>query len=236
MNGWIKLHRVLKEKPIWNRSTAEQKVILITLLLMANHQDSEWEWMGQSFKVTPGQFATSIESVRYAAGKGISIQNVRSAINRFKKLQFLTEQPTKVGRLITICNWEDYQQEKTPTQHSNQQRGNKDLTPNNNDKKNKKEISIIFDEFRKAYPENKRGLQTELKLFLKKNKPEVVKLLLPALQKEIDYRNKLAQTKKFVPPWKHLSTWINQKCWEQEFPQIIGQTSQLITPAKGLKK
>lgn len=99
-----------------------------------------------------------------------------------------------------------------------------------------KETKQLFDIFRKAYPGTKRGLQTELKLFLKKNKPEVVKLLLSALQKEIDNRNKLAQIEQFVPPWKNLSTWINKKCWEQEFPQINGKTSQLIPPAKGLKK
>ena len=35
--GWIVLHRKLLDKPIWFESTAEQKVILITLLLMAKY-------------------------------------------------------------------------------------------------------------------------------------------------------------------------------------------------------
>ena len=33
--GWIKLHRGLLEKPIWTAATPEQKVLLITLLMMA---------------------------------------------------------------------------------------------------------------------------------------------------------------------------------------------------------
>lgn len=37
MQGWIKLHRELLDKPIWTESTPEQKTILITLLMMANH-------------------------------------------------------------------------------------------------------------------------------------------------------------------------------------------------------
>ena len=43
-NGWIKLYRVLLDKYIWLRSTPEQKVILITLLLMANHEPHKWVW------------------------------------------------------------------------------------------------------------------------------------------------------------------------------------------------
>src|SRR5690554_4820072 len=62
--GWIKLHRIIKEKPIWLASTPEQKTILITILLMANHEENEWEWKGEKFKVLPGQFVTSLESIR----------------------------------------------------------------------------------------------------------------------------------------------------------------------------
>jgi hypothetical protein len=53
--GWIKLYRQLLNKAIWQCSTMEQKVILITLLLMANHEEKEWEWQGEKFKCKPGQ-------------------------------------------------------------------------------------------------------------------------------------------------------------------------------------
>jgi len=33
---WLKLHLTLLEKPIWTAATPEQKVIFITLLMMAN--------------------------------------------------------------------------------------------------------------------------------------------------------------------------------------------------------
>ena len=35
--GWINLHRGLLKKPIWIAATDEQKVLLMTLLMMANH-------------------------------------------------------------------------------------------------------------------------------------------------------------------------------------------------------
>jgi len=142
MDGWIKLYRILKNKPIWKNSTPEQKTVLITLLLMANHEEKEWEWMSEKFKIAPGQCVTSLESIRQECGKGISIQNVRSALLRFKNLQFLTYQSTKIGRLITICNWEDYQQPEDSTQQRTQQTGNKEVTTNKNDKNDKNNINI----------------------------------------------------------------------------------------------
>jgi hypothetical protein len=160
MEGYIALYRILLDKPIWRKSTPEQKSILITLLLMANHEENEWEWMGQKFKVFPGQFITSLDSIVNACGKGITIQNVRTALERFEKLEFLTSGATKCGRLITILKWQTYQVElKKGNKGTNKdltktsQRPNKDLTPNNNDKNDKKNIyTVEFEKFYSTYP------------------------------------------------------------------------------------
>ena len=146
-NGWIKLHRKLLDKAIWRDSSSEQKAILITLLLMANHTESEWEWKGEQFHCSPGQFRTSLESIAAACGKGISIQNVRTALKKFEKYGFLTNESTKTGRLITLCNWEHYQapeeerNKASPRQVTmHQQTPNRQLTSNKNNKNdNKKE-------------------------------------------------------------------------------------------------
>ena len=139
MAGWVKLHRELTEKAIWKCSSPEQKVILITLLMLADHKESEWLWQGKKFKTQPGQFVTSVESIMKTSGVGISRQNVRSAIVKFENLGFLTNESTKTGRLITIVNWGVYQsqngdtnidtnKELTKHQHST----NIALTPNKN--------------------------------------------------------------------------------------------------------
>jgi hypothetical protein len=98
------------DKPIWESSTAEQKVILITLLMMANHKEKEWEFNGEKYKAEPGQFVTSLEAIRKKSGKDVSIKNVRTALVRFEKLNFLASQSTNRNRLITIVNWGFYQQ------------------------------------------------------------------------------------------------------------------------------
>lgn len=155
--GWVKLHREIITKPIWKLSSPEQKTILITLLLMANHQDNEWEFEGQKFVCKAGQFVTSINSISEACGKGISTQNVRTALSRFEKLGFLTNKSTKTGRLITIENWGTYQGFDSDTNKEanreitkGSQRPNKGLTTNGEckkDKNDKNKRKDIYGEF-----------------------------------------------------------------------------------------
>lgn len=157
-NGWIKLHRKLMDKAIWQCSTSEQKVILITLLMMANHEEKEWEWRGEKYAVKPGEFITSLNSIKEIAGKGITIQKIRTAIERFEKYEFLTSKSTNRNRLITIVNWELYQsneKEITSKITSNQQAGNKQVTTNKNDKNDKNDKKNIYKDFS---PELKQAL------------------------------------------------------------------------------
>lgn len=137
--GWIKLYRELLDKPIWFESTPEQKVILVTLLLMANHDGRQWEWQGQQYYAGPGQFVTSLSKIAEKAGPGISIKNVRTALARFEKYNFLANQSTKRNRLITINNWafyqdKDYQGGKETGKEvaKTWQRDGKDLATNKN--------------------------------------------------------------------------------------------------------
>ncbi len=160
MEGWIKLHRKLQEKAIWQCTTPEQKVILITILLNANHEVNEWEWQGKQFVCEPGQMVTSLNSLAEKCGKGVTIQNVRTALDKFEKYGFLTNQSTKTGRLITVVNWAFYQEfDYVSNKGSNieltkhQQTGNKEVTTNKNDKNDKKYIyNGHFQELWLAYP------------------------------------------------------------------------------------
>lgn len=137
--GWIKLHRKLLTKSIWLTSTPEQKVILITLLLMANHESNEWEWQGKKYIVQPGQLITSLPSLVKACGKDVTTQKVRTALERFEKYGFLTCKSTNKNRLITIENWENYQIDKEK-QQTEQQAPNRQVTANKNDKNVKNNI------------------------------------------------------------------------------------------------
>ncbi len=152
--GWIVLHRKLLDKPIWFESTAEQKVILITLLLMANHAEKEWEWQGQKYVAKPGQFVTSLPKIVEACGNGISIKNVRTALKRFEKYGFLADKSTNKNRMITINNWAFYQDKpdghgrQTGSQVAdNRQATGRRVASNNNDKQiNNVTNNVVVDE------------------------------------------------------------------------------------------
>jgi len=147
--GYLKLWRELYLKPIWTDSTPEQKVILVTLLGMANFSDREWEWQGKSFKAQKGQFVTSLNSIVKNAGKGITVMKVRTSLDRFEKYGFLTSETTNKNRLITIANWELYQSDNkniTSKLTGTQQAVNKQLTTKEEGKevkKDKKDIYIV---------------------------------------------------------------------------------------------
>jgi len=148
--GWLKLHRKLIQKPIWKQSTPEQKAILITLLCMVNHEEQEWEWQGRKYICKPGQVITSLEKIAKEAGKGITLKNVRTAIDRFQKYGFLANESTNKNRLITITNWGLYQSgddEQASKQASNGQATGKQRATNKNnknDKNDKNNINNIF--------------------------------------------------------------------------------------------
>jgi DNA replication protein DnaD len=144
--GWIKLYRCLLDDPLWQCGTNEQKIILITLLLMANHAEKKWQWQGKPYICRPGQMITSLQSIQEKCGKKISIQKIRTALERLKNMGFLNKQTSKHNTLITICNWELYQNRDSSDNTVNNnhitnpsQTDNYPITTNKNEKNGKNE-------------------------------------------------------------------------------------------------
>jgi D-alanyl-D-alanine dipeptidase len=109
----------------------------MVILLMANHKENQWEFKGEIYTVGPGQFVTSLDSIKQNCAKDVSIQNIRTALLKLEKWGFLTSKSTNKNRLITVVNWEVYQpQEKN--QQTDQQATNKQLTTNKNVKNEEK--------------------------------------------------------------------------------------------------
>lgn len=175
MSGFFKIWRDLFEKPIWLKSTPEQKVILITLIKMANWKDAKWEWKGKPYNCSPGEFITSYNSIINACGKGVTYQNVRTAIKRFENYEFLTYQVT-VGEYggikITLRNWDKYQNETNTSSNTSltvsQQFANTSLTPNKEIKKERKEEYINLSLINSSERLGKRERKI-LKSYCKKN-------------------------------------------------------------------
>ena len=81
------LLRDILERKIWLNSSNEQRVILITLLAMANWKETEWDYFGEKIILKPGQFVTSLQKIveqckaeGVEANKQITVQNVRTIL------------------------------------------------------------------------------------------------------------------------------------------------------------
>ncbi|MFW5433284.1 hypothetical protein [Paenibacillus apiarius] len=146
MQGWIKLHRKILKSPLFKQLNSKQRDVMMTVLLLANHDSNTWEFKGQIYEVQPGQFITSLDSLQENCASDVSIQNIRTALLKLEKHGFLTNESTKKNRLITVVNWGFYQGcdvdankdiNSQPT--NNQQTANKQLTTNKNVKNKENE-------------------------------------------------------------------------------------------------
>ncbi len=114
-HGWIKLHRSLLEHPLWLNSTNEQRVILVTLLMLANHTEKKWEWQGRPYTCKPGQLITSQESLRKKCSRRISRRQIQIALKRFEDMNFIEPTGNQEGiERATNKNDKECKNERTP--------------------------------------------------------------------------------------------------------------------------
>lgn len=118
-NGYIKLHRKILDWQ-WYTDTNTFK-LFIHLLLTANIEDKMW----RNVEVKRGQLITSREHLAHATN--LSVQQVRSCIDKLKNSNEILIKSTNKYTLITIVKYNDYQDS---LQNNNQQITNKQPTNN----------------------------------------------------------------------------------------------------------
>lgn len=118
-NGFVKLHRkILQWGWFHDHNTL---VVFIYLLLMANFEEHEY----RGTKLKPGQLVSGRK--RIAEDLGMSEQSVRTALTHLKSTNEITIKTTKLFSIITIVNYEQYQE---INQVTNQQSTNNQPTTN----------------------------------------------------------------------------------------------------------
>lgn len=125
---------------MYRNLNSKQRDVMINCLLLANHKGKKWEWKGEIFECRPGQFITSLPSLKRVCAKDVSVQNIRTALKKLIKWNFLEQETTKTGRLITIINWQKYQESncKTNSETNRQVTGDKPLNNGDNSNGNNK--------------------------------------------------------------------------------------------------
>ena len=93
----------------------------------------------------------------------------------------------------------------------------------------KLELEEAFEVFRKAYPGRKRGHDTEFDAFKRKHKnwTKIVPLLMPALQRLIEYKKAAEVVGQWTASYANLSTWLYQARWEEELPEIVSAKQKI---------
>jgi hypothetical protein len=122
-------------------------MLFIHLLLKANYQDKRW----QGITIKRGSLATSLDSL--SRESGLSIQNVRTCLDKLKKSKEVTMKVTSKYRIITVLSYDSYQDDNkqlTNNQQAgnnqvteNQQTTNKQLTTTKEEKEEKEEKKVI---------------------------------------------------------------------------------------------
>jgi len=122
MEGWIKIHRRFQQ---WEWYTNSEMVhLFIHLLITATHKDGKWK----GHEIKRGQTVAGISSLHKKTG--ISVQTIRTCINRLKSTGEITVKSTNKFSIITICNYEDYQGMDNATNTQINTQTNKQLTNN----------------------------------------------------------------------------------------------------------
>lgn len=162
---------------------------------------------------------------------GISKQNVRLIIKRLVEKGLIIKRDEFINN-VKFCRYTVCMKQPQGMNVSCMGGGNETATDNNsnNNKDNKEDTNVskkvsfspteeeknMFEEFRKKYPGNKRGLKTELDLLVKKHKDW--RDIIPILNKAIDVENRKRKEAKdsdsFYPSPKNLQTYINNRAWE----------------------
>lgn len=126
MSGWIKIHRKITEWEWYDDANTFR--LFMHLILKANHKNKKYR--GQLVKT--GSLLTGRELLSQETG--LSIQQIRTCLNRLKSTNQITIDSTRQGTIIQVINYDKYQV-STNESTNDQPTINQQVTTNKNDKK-----------------------------------------------------------------------------------------------------
>jgi hypothetical protein len=187
-------------------------------LMKASHKEYDLVVGCQTVHLLPGDliFGRKAASIELR----MSEQEIRTAVDSMRKRKNLTIKSTNKFSIISIINWETYQDQETiDNQQSNQPLTNNQPTTNHKQEckelKNKRNIyTDDFLAFYSAYP--KHLAKEEAWKAWKKITPELfpgLSFILSKIEKFKKTDDWKKEDGKYIP---HPATWINQKRWTDE--------------------
>lgn len=142
-NGWIKIHRKIAQKGYYKES--EYVHLWIHLLLHANYEQTEFLWNGKVQKLERGQILTGRKKL--SADTGINEHKIDRILKCLISEQQIEQQTTTKYRVITILNYNKYQdvEQQTEPQVSNKRATTEHIVRIKEDKKDKNNTILATD-------------------------------------------------------------------------------------------
>ena len=213
--GWIRLHRKIRENWIWQDPLRLKW--WMDILLEANHEDHSVLIGNTLYMCKRGQTIKSLTT--WSKRWGVDRSTVRRFLNLLQKDSMVFIETNTQTTQLTICAYDQYQVSRhtDETQMKHQWTSNETLMHinnngyNENNEKNSTTDSN-FDLWWKEYPK-KVGKKAALKAWQKaKDKPQVSKMI-EILEKQRNQEQWQRENGKYIP---NPETYLNQGRWEDE--------------------
>lgn len=219
-SGFITLHRKILNWEWYD--DINTKVLFLHCLLKANHADKKWR--GKLLK--RGTFASG--RISLANETGLSQQNIRTSLKKLQSTNELTIVKDGICSIISITNYEKFQganQRINQTSTKKQPATNQELTTtkelnNDNNENNIEYMQNCFAEFWSFYT----PVKTEKGFTAKGSKLDAEKKYIKILKSGADHEEIIRGLEGYLRQCqanntltKAVSTWLNQKCWEDDY-------------------
>lgn len=155
--GWISIHRKIRECYIWDTEEPfSKRDAWIDLLLLANHRDKDTIFDGNKITIKKGQYLTSVRMLaeEWHWGNAKTLKYLRL----LEECGMITREANSRRTLITIVNYDIYQGFNNEEQNSSRTPidtvAERPSTTNNNinNENNDNKYTPSFLEFWKSYP------------------------------------------------------------------------------------
>lgn len=130
-DGWILIHRKLQDNQIWlNNEPFDMRSAWIDLLMLTNHENVNTVFDGNPVEIKRGQYLTSIRklSLRWGWGNEKTLKYLRL----LESLQMIKRDSNNKRTLLTIENYDTYQNKPNTKRTQTERRPNADRAQTNN--------------------------------------------------------------------------------------------------------
>jgi len=149
MEGWISIHRKIADNPLWLSEPFTKSQAWIDLIILATHKSSYLLIRGIKIDLKRGQVGWS--EPRLAKRWRWSRSKVRGFLKLLEKEQQIVIEKSNVTQVLTLVNYDEYQQEKTANRTAERQQTVQQKDPNNNVNNVNNKIYAQFEGFWNQY-------------------------------------------------------------------------------------